>query len=128
MRNSNLFQERIEKAKAHRRIRGTISCRLTGVLKNIFAKKSSSILNYLGCSFKEFVIHLESQFKSGMSWENYGKWHVDHIKPCNTYDLTIAEEQYKCFHYTNLRPLWAIENWKRPKDGSDILVDVLAKS
>ena len=46
----------------------------------------------------------------GMSWENHGDWHVDHIRPCCSYDLTIEEEQKKCFHYTNLQPLWAEEN------------------
>lgn len=127
LKNKSLFNDRLIKAKANRKIRGTISCRLNGVLKNIFSKKRSSILNYLGCSFKDFLSYLESQFQEGMSWSNYGKWHVDHIKPCNTYDLSIEEEQYKCFHYTNLRPLWAMDNWKRPKDGSDILINVMTK-
>lgn len=45
-----------------------------------------------------------------MSWENYGKWHIDHIKPCSKFDLTVKEEQYKCFHYSNLQPLWGPEN------------------
>lgn len=47
-----------------------------------------------------------------MSWENRGNfgWHVDHIKPCASFDLTKPEEQAKCFHYTNLQPLWAREN------------------
>jgi hypothetical protein len=44
-----------------------------------------------------------------MSWDNYGKfgWHLDHIKPCKRFDLTSKDEQKKCFHYTNMQPLWA---------------------
>ena len=45
-----------------------------------------------------------------MSWGNYGKWHVDHIRPCASFNLVNEEEQKKCFHYTNLQPLWAKDN------------------
>jgi hypothetical protein len=70
------------------------------------------------------INHIEKQFLNGMSWDNYGKgldkWNIDHIIPCNTFDLTKPEEQKRCFHYSNLRPLWEIDNLNRPKDGSDI--------
>lgn len=45
-----------------------------------------------------------------MSWENYGKWHVDHIRPCASFNLADEEEQRVCFHYTNLQPLWGHDN------------------
>jgi len=56
--------------------------------------------------------HIESQFDNKMTWQNHSfrGWHIDHIKPCASFDLTKPEEQKKCFHYTNLRPLWSSEN------------------
>jgi len=45
-----------------------------------------------------------------MTWENHGEWHIDHIKPCSLFNLLNEDEQKKCFHYTNLQPLWASEN------------------
>lgn len=72
--------------------------------------KYGHTLELLGCSIKKFIIYLESQFDDEMSWENYGKWHIDHIKPCASFDLSKEEEQRKCFHYSNLMPLWAHDN------------------
>lgn len=63
---------------------------------------------YLGCTWLELREHLESQFANGMTWDNYGEWHVDHIVP-----LAIAENReqlIKLCHYSNLRPLWAFDN------------------
>jgi hypothetical protein len=69
----------------------------------------------LGCSWEEARKHLESLWKPGMSWENYGVfgWHIDHITPCSHFDLTTEEGQKKCFHYSNIQPLWAVENWSK---------------
>ncbi len=87
--------------------------RLGQALKAIKKEKSISTTNLLGCSIKEFKRYIELKFKNGMNWENYGKWHLDHIKPVAKFDLNNLEEQKKCFHYTNLQPLWAIENIKK---------------
>lgn len=73
-------------------------------------KRVGSTLDLLGCSIKELVAHLESKFLPGMSWENRGAWHIDHIKPCACFDLSDANQQRECFHYTNLQPLWASDN------------------
>jgi hypothetical protein len=52
----------------------------------------------------------QKSIKPGMTRENYGKWHIDHIKPCSRFNLSKPEEQCKCFHFSNLQPLWAREN------------------
>jgi hypothetical protein len=72
--------------------------------------KFKSTLELLGCSIKKLKEHLQEQFTNDMSWSNYGKWHIDHIKPCASFDLSKPSEQRKCFNYTNLQPLWAKEN------------------
>lgn len=72
--------------------------------------KSSKTLNLLDCSIKQLKQHLRNKFTKGMSFTNYGKWHIDHIRPCASFDLRKKSEQYKCFNYTNLQPLWAKDN------------------
>jgi cation transport ATPase len=75
--------------------------------------KFSSVLKLLGCSLEFLKQHLESQFKPGMSWINYGEWHVDHIRSCYTFNLSKPSEQRKCFNWKNLQPLWAEENCRK---------------
>ncbi len=84
------------------------------------SKKSKSTLKLLGCSLDDFKKHLESLWQEGMSWDNYGEWHIDHKIPCATFDLTLEENQTICFHYSNLRPLWRVDNLSRPKFGQDL--------
>jgi len=72
----------------------------------------------LGCCFINFKKYLESKFSEGMNWDNYGSWHIDHIIPCAAFDLSKPEEQVKCFHYTNLQPLWKKDNLSK---GSKVL-------
>ena len=102
IRNSRLHND------INLRILYNLRHRLYQVLKNNY--KSNTTMNLVSCSIEQLKQHLESQFKPGMSWENYGQWHIDHIRPCASFDLSKAEEQRKCFHYTNLQPLWAEEN------------------
>lgn len=72
--------------------------------------RSYRTIELLGCSIERLKKHLEKQFKPNMEWENYGEWHIDHIKPCVKFDLTKEEEIKKCFNYKNLQPLWKYEN------------------
>lgn len=88
----------------------TLRSRLATALRSKNANKSKSTKELTGCDILFLKGYLEAKFTEGMSWENHGDWHVDHIRPCCSYDLTIEEEQKKCFHYTNLQPLWAKEN------------------
>jgi len=72
--------------------------------------KSKRTLELLGCTVKYLIEHLEKQFQPGMNWKERHLFHIDHIRPCASFDLNIPEEQEKCFHYTNLQPLWAQDN------------------
>jgi hypothetical protein len=82
--------------------------------------KSKNTFDLIGCSIEELWNHLEKQFAEGMTRENHGRhgWHVDHIKPCSSFNLNKPEQQEKCFHYTNLQPLWAKDNLSK---GSNII-------
>lgn len=73
-------------------------------------RKSKRTETLLGCTFQEAKEHIESQFKEGMTWDNHGfdTWHIDHIIPLSS--ATTVEEVEKLCHYTNLQPLWALEN------------------
>jgi len=115
-KKNNKQKTRMYRNKWRRKNMKTGSClRLTYNLRrrlNLALKgenKSTSTLNLLGCTNEQLRSHLEGKFTSNMTWENYGVygWHIDHIKPCSSFDLSLPEEQSKCFHFTNLQPLWA---------------------
>lgn len=76
-------------------------------------QKTGSAIKDLGCSVDQLKFHLEHQFQEGMTWDNYGKWHIDHIRPLSSFDLTKREELLEACHYTNLQPLWAEDNLRK---------------
>lgn len=94
-----------------------IICILRGRIKSAIAKgyKKGSSLELLGCTIDFFKKYISSKFQVGMSWDNYGVygWHVDHIIPCSSFNLLDESQQKKCFHYTNLQPLWAADNLRK---------------
>lgn len=102
------------------RIVGNMRTRVRNALKR--NTKDSTTMKLVGCTLIELKNYLESQFKPGMSWNNYGRgwlgtrkreWNIDHIIPCASFDLSRPEEQKKCFYYSNLQPLWAEENYRK---------------
>ncbi len=86
--------------------------RIVEVLKYQSAVRSARVKELIGCDRPFLVRWIEDQFQDGMTWGNHGNfgWHIDHIKPCASFNLSDSEQQKQCFHYTNLQPLWEIEN------------------
>ena len=72
--------------------------------------RNGPTISMLGCTIIEFRDYIAKQFDQGMTWDNYGKWHLDHIKPICSFDLTDTEQVALINHYSNLRPLWAADN------------------
>jgi len=112
------YRDKINKKRREKR-KGNINFRLRTVISNrirmALSRGSKNSISYdlLGCSWEDLKLYLERQFSDGMHWDNYGQWHIDHIKPCCSFDLTDIKQQKICFHYTNLQPLWAIDNLKK---------------
>ena len=101
-RNESINKNPVKKIQ--RNLRSRVNVGLTGKCKSEKTKQ------LLGCTIDELKIYLEKQFTEGMTWDNYGEWHVDHILPVSKFDITNEIEQHVCFHYQNLQPLWAKEN------------------
>lgn len=72
-----------------------------------------ALFGRLGYSADALVAHIEAQFAPGMSWQNYGKWHIDHKKPVALFDQTEEAQFLECWALDNLQPLWALDNAKK---------------
>jgi hypothetical protein len=114
-------RERTNLLRKHKRAVDTnykISCylrsRVSTAIRNNY--KTGSAIGDLGCSIEELKRYLETKFyvntETGeqMTWENYGEWHIDHIRPLSSFDLSISEQFKIACHYTNLQPMWAKDN------------------
>lgn len=84
--------------------------RISIAFRKASSRKNTLTSSLLGCSGKELVEYISSKLEDGMSLSNYGQWHLDHIIPIASFDITIPEQAKRCFHYTNLQPLWAEHN------------------
>tara|TARA_R100000664_G_C2737539_1_gene126665 strand:+ start:87 stop:1370 length:1284 start_codon:yes stop_codon:yes gene_type:complete len=90
---------------------------IIGALKRQQIRKHRKTEELLGTDRETARKHIESLFQPGMNWKNHGlghgKWHIDHIIPCASFDLKCPVQQLACCHYKNLQPLWAIDNIKK---------------
>ena len=95
------------------RIAKNLRARLYMAVRKQGGKKAATTMELVGTDWSTFSVWIQNKFQEGMTWNNYGLWHIDHIKPCARFDLTQPEQQKACFHYTNLQPLWETENIKK---------------
>ena len=89
------------------RVRNATSARIWAALKG---RSDGALFSRLGYPIDTLVSHLEDRFQPGMSWSNYGRWHVDHIRPCALFNLADEAEFAECWSLNNLQPLWAVDN------------------
>lgn len=94
-------------------ILASLRCRVYAAVRAKRVGKYHPTLKLLGCSIPQLMEHISARFTEGMTWQNYGEWHIDHIRPCKMFDLTIRREQLACFNWTNLQPLWALDNFRK---------------
>lgn len=114
-RRQSLYEQRRDRYRTD--LNYKLKCNLRSRLRRALKRntKSGSTLDLLGCSIEHLKLHLESGFSEGMTWDHVlsGEIHIDHIVPCASFDLTDEEQQRECFHYKNLQPLWAKDNFKK---------------
>lgn len=124
------FRERTDKSRETKRrwtarklkfdLKFYLTCKIRhrireAIKRGARSKKAGKTIQLLGCSFPELKIHIENQFTKGMSWGLVmtGRIHLDHRRPCASFNLVDPEQQKLCFHYTNLQPLWATDNLRK---------------
>lgn len=106
--------------RSKKRYRENVQHRICVTLRNSINRglkkgKAGSAIRDLGCTIPELKKYLESKFQTGMTWENQGSWHIDHIRPLVSFDLTDRAQFCQAVHYTNLQPLWARDNLVKGK-------------
>lgn len=108
------YQRRLYQLKSRHRndpffaIKCRLRCRVSAAFRNNGYTKRSKTADILGCDWDALKNHIERQFSKGMSWDNRGQWHIDHIIPLSS--AKTEEELIALNHYTNLRPMWAEDN------------------
>lgn len=96
----------------HYNVRNRLSSRLWHAVTSANGKKAAKTEDLIGCSVLELRHKLQADFTEGMTWEKLlrGEIHIDHAVPCRAFDLSDPKQQYQCFHYSNLKPMWAKDN------------------
>jgi hypothetical protein len=97
------------------KIASNLRARVREALKWSGNNKSAGFYELVNCDVSTLKAHIEQQWQKGMSWDNWSMsgWHIDHIRPCSTFNLSDVEQQKECFNYRNLQPLWAIDNLRK---------------
>ena len=106
-------KQRVEQAKTDPifKLKKNLRNRLYKAVKKNY--KAGSAVADLGCSIQEFKKYISDKFKDKMSWDNYGEWHLDHIKPLASFNLAVHEQFMEACHYTNYQPLWWFEIYQK---------------
>ncbi len=104
------YANRMRRTNVQFKLRTILRSRLGDSLRGNW--KNGSAVRDLGCTIPELKFYLEGKFTDGMTWENWTNdgWHIDHVIPLSFFDLSDREQFLKACHYTNLQPLWAVEN------------------
>jgi hypothetical protein len=109
---NNAYSKTRKAADPAYKIKHNLRIRMNRCLKGEL--KAHHMLSITGKTADGLKLHLESTWKPGMSWENYGShWHIDHIVPCAAFDLSNPDEQARCFHFSNLQALSAVDNMSK---------------
>ncbi len=110
--NPEKMKEKYKKQSTNinRRVRNSLNHRISESLNAKKNKKINKTIQYIGCEIIFFRNWMQYQFTENMSWENYGEWHLDHVKPCASYDLKNENDIKECFNWKNYQPLWAKDN------------------
>jgi hypothetical protein len=96
-------------------LRRRVSARMLRSLKSIGGKRRRGWEELVGYSLDDLRAHIGGLFQAGMNWENMGLWHIDHIRPVSSFEITSVDDAAfrECWALKNLRPLWASENLKK---------------
>jgi hypothetical protein len=111
-RDAGKLKYRQEAATSEGRLKRRLMSRIWSAMKSQRVNRSGTFA-VVGCTPEQLRQHIEKQFQTGMSFDNYGAWHVDHIRPCASFDLNDPAQFAECFNWRNLQPLWASDNLKK---------------
>ena len=109
-------EKRYQKDRKERDLNFRLASNIRSRICNALRRgRPRSAIESLGCSIDELKNWIETQFQNGMSWNNWGRdtWHIDHIKPLASFDLTDPKQFDEATHYSNLQPLWSADNYAK---------------